>query len=190
MGAAGIKQPDRQTVTALRSALVSYATDAKNAAGGWTFIAFNDPATNRPLVTATMVQEIAVRNGQSNAYELTITCEKNSDISKGGTASNPPEMRLVTYTRAGSPATRTGRDIPVAARSAFAMEIDGKAATAAPYQGKQSAEAATFVVPLPSHTLTIRNLFPNETVSFPFGRLTPTLREVLSTCVTRRGTGL
>jgi hypothetical protein len=37
---------------------------------------------------------------------------------------------------------------------------------------------------LPARTLTIRNLFQGETVVFPFGELSQTARETLSTCFT------
>jgi hypothetical protein len=184
MGAAGIKQPDRPTVTALRSALAAHSVDARNAAGGWTFRSFNDPTTKRPLVTATMMQEVAGHAGQSGGYELTITCEKTSDLSQGGNASGPAGMRLATYIKQGPDASVTGRQMLGAVGRSIPFELDGRSVGAAvQYVRQDNVVAAKFVMPLPSHTLTIRNLFPGETVSFPFGQLTPALREVLSTCV-------
>jgi hypothetical protein len=40
-------------------------------------------------------------------------------------------------------------------------------------------------MPLPAQTLTISDLFPDETVVFPFDRLSLTAREGLSTCFAR-----
>ena len=42
MGAAGLAQPDKTTVTALRSALAAAARNTEAATGGWTLLAFND----------------------------------------------------------------------------------------------------------------------------------------------------
>jgi hypothetical protein len=49
-----------------------------------------------------------------------------------------------------------------------------------------SSAGATFVMPLPSRTLTIRNLFPGETATFRFDGLNPDLRLMLSTCLATR----
>jgi hypothetical protein len=184
IGAAGIKQPDRPTVAALRSALAAHAVDGKSASGGWTFSAFNDATTERPLVTATMMQEVAGQAGRSGGYELTITCEKTSDLSQGGNGAALAEMRLATYIKQGPDAPVTGRQMLDAVGRSVPFELDGRSVGAAvQYVRQDNVVAAKFVMPLPSHTLTIRNLFPGETVSFPFGQLTPTLREILSTCV-------
>jgi NAD(P)-dependent dehydrogenase (short-subunit alcohol dehydrogenase family) len=43
---------------------------------------------------------------------------------------------------------------------------------------------ANLGVALPADTLTIRDAFPNETVVFPFGELTPTERQGLAPCFT------
>ena len=193
MGAAGIKQPDRPVVEALRSALVAYAVDAKTAAGGWTLKSFNDPTTKRPLVTASMTQDVslAAPAGQSGSYELTITCEKTSDLTKGGNASGLAELRLATYTKKGSDASLAGRQMLESVGRSVPFEVDGRRVEAAvQYVSQDNAVAARFMMPLPSHTLTIRNLFPGETVTFPFGQLSPTLREVLSTCVATKGAGV
>ena len=47
-----------------------------------------------------------------------------------------------------------------------------------------SSGAPNLVTALPARTLAIGQLFPDETVVFPFDRLTQTMRQELSTCFT------
>jgi len=67
---------------------------------------------------------------------------------------------------------------------------NGQAGTSGPGSIVLSATQlrATQVMPLPAQTLTVRNVFPDETVVFPFDDLTQAVRQELSACFTRSNT--
>ena len=93
----------------------------------------------------------------------------------------------------------------------FSVSVDGKAALTYRIEGGEkqfkgavgtmgtgavllqstlkNPEAPKLVIPLPLRTLAITNLFPNETVVFPFDRLTQALRSDLSNCFSAKGVG-
>jgi hypothetical protein len=52
-----------------------------------------------------------------------------------------------------------------------------------------SSGVSKLAMPLPEHTLTISDLFPGETVVFPFGDLPQAARQELATCFTGSGIG-
>jgi len=188
MGAAGIAQPEPAAIAALTSALAAAALDAPLAAGGWTLRSFNGGAAAVPLVTATIKQDVPSpgRAGESSGYELTFTCQKVSDTAEGPTAIYPAQVRLASNRNTPSSTTPIPRPMPAGngVSAPFTYEIDGRAGEPAIDYATQGA-AATFVIPIPSRSLTIRNAFPGETVTFPFDKLSEPIRRVLSTCVSR-----
>jgi hypothetical protein len=175
MGAAGIPIPDSSVVSALTAALSNQAADAAAATGGWTFKAFNDPLSKVPLVTATIVREVPSTRppGESSVYQLTVTCQKNSDVAKGGNAGEPAEMHITTYTKGSSGLAPR----PMSGPLPITYEVDGRFYSGVASNGQMPMTA------LPAKTLAVCNLFPGEAVMFPFGGLNDTLRRVLSTCV-------
>jgi hypothetical protein len=58
-------------------------------------------------------------------------------------------------------------------------------AAAVLYATRPNSGGANLAMPLPARTLSVSNLFPDETVVFPFDTLTPTMRRELSTCFDR-----
>jgi hypothetical protein len=170
MGAAGISQPDGNTLKALMNALSAEAAGA----GGWTLTRTQNPATQALILTASIVQEVpgAANAGEPDVYWLKLTCR---------TDTREAEMQLAW---APGDVPRTGGVISAA--------VDGKAPStykvkpgdgaAVLYATKENAAVPESVMPLPAQTLTISNLFPDETVVFPFGGLTQTVRQTLSMC--------
>ena len=164
MGAAGVPLPDSSTQSALLSALSAESAGASK----WT--------VNRipAILTASVVQELpsTANAGEPDLYRLTVTCNVNT---------HEAGMRL-----AWSPG------VPSKGR-AISSSVDGKALPAIDVDGSEkmfpgtsgnSGAGAVILHPsqLPARTLTIGNLFPDETVVFPFDALSGTVRQSLATC--------
>ena len=126
--------------------------------------AAEDPATKAQILSASIVQEVpsAASADVPDSYRLAVTCR--ADTHEAG-------MDL-----AWSPAVpKTGQVL-----SAF---VYGKALSTYKVEGTEKmGNGARLAMTLPAQTLTIRDAFPNETVELPFGELTQTARQALSTC--------
>jgi mono/diheme cytochrome c family protein len=170
MSAAGVPQPDRTTLNALISALSAEAAGAS----GWAVTRTQDQTTRASILTASMVQEArpAASAREPDMYRLTLTCRVST---------HEGEMQL-----AWAPG-----DVPYAGGE-VSVSADGGAPSAYTiYQGQGSVflsatkldlGAPKLTVALPAKMLTVSSLFPGETVVFPFGGLTETVRQALSTC--------
>jgi len=173
MGASGIPLPDRATQDALQAALTAEAAGA----GAWTVNRTRNPKTQAQILTASVVRELpsAAFPDSPDLYRLKLTCRADTHAA---------EMQL-----AWSPAVpEQGRVMSAAVdgKAPAAYKIDGletngngQAGTSGP---GSMILAATQAGPLPAQTLTVSNLFPNETVVFPFGELAPAARLELSAC--------
>jgi hypothetical protein len=165
MGAAGIPLPDKATQNALLEALSTKAVGAT----GWT--------VNRDAaITASIIREVpsTANGGEPDMYRLQLTCRVDT---------HKAEMQL-----AWSPGVPDTGQVMSAA-------WDGKAPSTYKIEGSEKmgngdnsttgpGAIALNATSLPARTLTIRNLFQGETVVFPFGELSQTARETLSTCFT------
>lgn len=169
MGAAGLPAPDRATQDALVSALAAEAAGAS----AWRV---NESA---PILKASILREVpsTTNPGEANLYRLTLTCHgdtREADMQLSWAAGVPPKDQVmsaavdgrapVTYKVEGSEKMFVG-----------ASGISGTGATILWHSG-------ILAMPLPAHTLTISNLFPDETVVFPFDNLIETARQGLSMC--------
>lgn len=121
-----------------------------------------------------MVEEVPSKAnaGEPDLYRVTVTCNVNTHAA---------EMRL-----AWSPGVPSkGRTISAAVdgKALLAIEVDGSEKMF-PGTSGNSGTGAAILHPsqLPARTLTISNLFPDETVVFPFDALSGTLRQSLATC--------
>jgi hypothetical protein len=165
MGAAGNGVPDEPTQVALIKALSVEAAGAEE----WEF-------RESPALTAAIVRELPSTKfaGKTDMYRLILTCRA---------ATHEGEIRLAWAN--GVP--EEGQQIMIA--------VDGKAPFTHKVEGgkKQGNGAggpgATVLYPnpgtnmaFPTQNLTISNLFPDETVVFPFGNLGQTVRRDLSAC--------
>jgi hypothetical protein len=156
MGAAGIPIPDKATIDALIDALASKATGAYE----WAV------ETNESGPTASILRELPSQTnpGEAVMYRLVLNCDGTqlawAPLPKAGALSvtvdgNAPAAYAVEGTETmgnGSPAT-TGH-------SAIALEVS----------------------PLPLEALTIRDLSPGESVTFPFAALPEGARQSLKGC--------
>ncbi len=173
MGAAGKGVPDEKTQVAFVKALSAEATGAEQWDSHW---AEQPPTASREL-TATIVRELASTKfaGKIDMYRLILTCR---------VATHEGEIKLAWAN--GVP--EEGREITV--------EVDGKASLTHKVEGGKrqgngsGGPGATVLypsgpetsMPFPTQSLTIRNVFPDETVVFPFEDLSQTARRDLSTC--------
>jgi hypothetical protein len=170
MGAAGIPVPDRETQDALVAALATQAAGA----GVWSVNRLPDPATEAPVVTASMAQAVpsAAKAGEADTYRLTLTCR--ADRHEG-------EM-LLTWAP-GVP--KEGRAISAAVDGASPITysvLNEKAMFVGAMGNSGTGAALLSKLPLPERALTVTNVFPDETVVFPFDGLPQTARQALSRC--------
>jgi hypothetical protein len=162
LGASGLRPlPDRATENALTSALSAEGATAAE----WTFERAEDPKTQAPVLTASILQEAPVSQDPTNPdlYRLKLTCR---------TDSHEGEMQV-----AWAPA-----NVPMTGGTLSAA-VDGQ--TPVTHKVLNSDGSAKLALPLPAQTLTVSKLFPNQTVVFPFERLSYEARHALSACFAR-----
>lgn len=167
MGAAGVGVPDKLLQQAWRVSAKEQAVGADQ----WFVTRENG------TVSASIVRDVPPRDANASAkplYRLTMTCNASS---RAG------EMQLTW-----SPQPETG--------SAMTASSDGAAPIAYAIEGKevmgngatvQSGHASVFLsdgprLAFPTASLTIRELFPGETVDFPVSTLDPQSRSELRAC--------
>ncbi len=162
MGAAGIPVPDKATVDALIDAFAAQSAGATE----WSVERAADRA-----ITASIVRESPNKPGEAEIYRLIASCNPSTQAG---------ELQL-----AWSPVAQSG--------SLFAS-VDG--ATAVQYLVKGSEKmgngsglelhglAALMLtgIKLPAESLTVRDLFPGESVTFPFAGLPKDARQDLQAC--------
>jgi hypothetical protein len=158
LGASGLRPlPDRATQDALLSALAAEGAEAAE----WTVERAREPQTQAPILIASMVQQVPTANLEKpDLYRLKLTCYV--DTHEG-------EMQV-----AWAPA-----DVP-GTGGTMSAAVDGQAPRV--YEVANGEGNAKLPLPLPGQTLTISKLFGEETVVFPFGRLTQDARQALSAC--------
>jgi len=174
MGAAGKGVPDERTQVAFVKALSAEAAGAEQWESRWT----ENPPTQSRELTATILRELPSTKfaGKIDMYRLILTCR---------VATHEGEIKLAWAN--GVP--EEGRQITVA--------VDGKAPFTYKVEGGKTqgngtnGPGATVLypnsranMPFPTQSLSISNLFPDETVVFPFESLSPAVRQDLATCFT------
>jgi hypothetical protein len=173
MGAAGKGVPDKPTQVAFVKALSTEAAGAEVWHSRWD----EEPQTKTRILTANILRELPSTKfaGAIDMYRLILSCR---------VATHAGEIKLACAN--GVP--NEGQPITVA--------VDGKAPFIHKVEGgkKQgngtNGPGATVLypgpetnMPFPTQSLTISNLFPDETVVFPFENLSQTVRRDLSMCL-------
>lgn len=183
IGAAGLKRPDDATIQAWIRATSAQAAGANR----WNVNRTEDPTTKASVLSASIVQELPSAESADvpDSYRLTVTCRADTHEAGMELAWSPgvPKAGQVLSAFADGKAL-----------SAYKVEGtekmgNGQAGDSGPgsiilYATEKNSGAAKLVMALPTHTLTIRDAFPNETVVFPFGELTQKERQALSACFT------
>ena len=164
MGAAGVGVPDQAAREAWLKATAAQAIGAKD----WTVI-------RGDAIEASIVREVVPREKQAGSaiplYRLTLACD---------VARQAGSIELTW-----SPAPQVDRT--------FFVSADGKPGVAHKLEGREEKmgngtagatglAAATLHAPLAERTITVRDLFPGETVVFPVGDLDQGARRQLGAC--------
>jgi hypothetical protein len=180
ISAAGVPPPDRATVNDLLSALSAEAADAST----WTVDRTGHSTTRASILTASVVQAVpsAAHPAEPDMYRLTLTCNVDThegDLQLAWAPAPPPQGRAMA--------------VAVDGKALFAYKVEGTEKMGNGASGSSGPGSAIFyttknsTVPkvrmlLPAQTLTISDLFPDETAIFPFDRLSPAARDGLSAC--------
>ena len=172
MGAAGNGVPDESTQVAFVKALSAEAPGAEEWRSNWT----DQLIAQSRTLTATILKEVPSTKyaGVTDMYRLILSCR--TDTHQG-------EIKLAWAN--GVPGE--GQPIAIVAdrKVAFTHKVEG-----GKKQGNgNNGPGATVLypnpalsVPLPTQSLSVSNLFPDETVVFPFENLGGTVRRDLSAC--------
>ena len=168
MGAAGNGVPDETTQVAFAKALAAEAAGAEE----WN----SSGAETGRILTAAIVREqaSAKRAGDTDMYRLILTCRMathEGEIKLAWANGVPDEGRQIT--------------IAVDGKTPFTHIVEG-----GKKQGNGTHGPGATVLypntasklPLPRQSLSVGNVFGEETVVFPFDNLSPTVRRDLSAC--------
>jgi len=178
INASGLGVPDKETVDGLVAAFAAQSTGAST----WSVERAKDRASGADIVTASIVRELpsAVTAGRLGApeaalYRLVLTCNA---------ATRDGAMQVAWSPEAKRGTLSVAADRAPAAR--FTVEGtermgNGTSATTGP-AAFVFAQTKGGAIALPTRTLTVSELFPGETVTFPFDQLTKTARESLASC--------
>jgi hypothetical protein len=181
LGAAGIGVPDKATQDALLRALSEESTGADK----WAINRDKSPATQAAMLTASVVQALpsTAHAGEPSLYRLILTCA--ADTHEGAmqlawSPSPPAAGRSMTVAVDGKPLFKHA----VEGTEKMGNGASGSTGpgSAVFYTTSKSSAARRRLMPLPAQHLTISDLFPDETVVFPFGGLTPADRQALAAC--------
>ena len=168
INAAGLPVPDQATRKALIDALAVAATGANE----WHVDRRNDPATKAPMLTASILRELpsAKNPGEAGLYRLVLACNA---------ATHEGKMQL-----SWAPAPKSGTLwAAVDGGTPVEFKVEGQEKMGNGSQGTTGPAAIAFrELALPAKTLRIGNLFPNESVEFPFSDLPQTARQLLAAC--------
>ena len=173
MGAAGAGVPDEATQVAFVKALSTQSAGAEQWDARWTDGVANQPQT----LSMSIVRELpsTVFAGKTDMYRLILTCRPDS---------HEGEMKLAW-----------ANGVPDEGRE-MTIEVDGGShwthrVTGGKEQGNGKYGPGSTIlfpnlekthVPFPVESLTIRDVFPNETVVFPFESLDRAVRRNFSAC--------
>jgi hypothetical protein len=181
IGAAGLKRPDDATIQTWIRATSAEAAGANK----WSVKRTEDSTTKARIISASIVEEVpsADNAGVPDSYRLTVTCRADTHEAAMELAWSPGvpkedqplavfvDGRAVSGYKIGGPEPMGGGMAGSSGPGAVILYATGK-----------DSGAAKFAMALPEHTLTIRDVFPNEVVVFPFGELTQTERLAISVC--------
>jgi hypothetical protein len=162
MGAAGLPF-EKADADALEMAMIAASAGAQQ----WT-------VTPGPVTTASIVREVASKNPQQpSRYRLVVSCDAGSR--KG-------EVQL-----SWAPSPRNGTvKVSVDAGSPVGYEVQGTEGMGNGSAGTTGHAAVVLEgLPWPRRTLTISELFPGDTVAFPFEELAPA-RQAFANCFAPR----
>ena len=163
MGAAGLPTPDKAVIDALIHAFAV----ASARAGEWTVERAKDK------LTASILRELpsAKSPGEAEAYRLIVSCD-------AATKEGSLQLAWSPVPQSGSLAASVDLRTPVK----FRVEGSEKMGNGSGAILHGLAAVMLPGLPLPAESLTITDLFPGETVTFPFAHLPKDARRALRSC--------
>jgi hypothetical protein len=160
--AAGLKKPDDATIQAWIRATTAQAASADR----WNVV------TNASMINASIVRELPTASGVPDSYRLAVSCRADT---------HQAEMEL-TWSP-GVPKEGQPLAIFVDGVAQSSVKVPGVEPMGGGMAGTSGPGAVLLsAMPLPEQTLTIRDIFPNQTVEFPFSEMSRTDRQALSAC--------
>jgi hypothetical protein len=164
LGASGTPLPDKPTQDAFLSALTA------ESAGSTAWV-----VNQAPVLTASIVRQLPSTDkqahGEPDLYRLTVSC--HADKHKGA---------IHLEWSPGVPKQGQMMSASVDGTAPLTYKIEGTETMGNGQKGTSGPGAVVLGTPLPGRTLTIDNLFPEETVVFPFTELPAATRRQLSAC--------
>lgn len=185
-GASGRPLPDRPTQDALQSALEASATGSDK----WTVSRLLDPATQNSVLVASVVHEAPALTPRKDAdlYRLRLTCDTSQQRAAMQLAWSPgvPEQgrEMLVAVDGGTPLSYKVEGSEKMGNGGNMTSGPGAQilfSTAPGSGGARSAQA------LPAKMLIVRNLFGDQTVTFPFDDLPTDARHTFEACFAGRG---
>lgn len=185
LGASGQPLPGKATQDALLHALISESSGSRN----WTVAHIPDSTGKAPTLTAAVVRGIpstAKENPGEDLYRLTVTCRTDTHEGEMQLAWSPgvPKQGQALS------ASADGQTPVIFNISGTEKMGNGQPGTSGPgavvlAATRHNAAQPSSAMPLPAHSLTIRNVFPDETVVFTFDELDRKARQGLSSCFSK-----
>jgi hypothetical protein len=182
MGAAGIPVPDKTTIDALIQALAMESTGATE----WTVQRTKDPAAKAPVIVASIWREIpsAKSAGEARAYRLIVSCNVATQHGSMQVAWSPlPQRGTLAASVDGGAAVSYQVDGSEKMGNGSGVVTQGLAALALTDTKNDTVAGLSF----PAETLTITDLFPGETVVFPFANLSQEAQQEFRACFSGAG---
>lgn len=175
MGAAGIARPDKATIDALIHAFAMESAGAMN----WTAERSNAPVASAPILTVSILREIpsTERAGEAEAYRLIASCNLATQDGYVQLAWAPsPQSGTFAVSADGIDAAQYRTE------GSERMGNGGGVGVAALVLAETKRGVSRTGLPFPARSLTISDLFPGETVTFPFSNLPKGARQELNAC--------
>lgn len=174
IGAAGLKRPDEATIQAWIRATTAEAAGANR----W-YVERSDGS----IVNASIVKEVppSDKAGVPDSYRLTVTCRadaREGEMELAWSPGVPKEGQVLAVLVDGK--SRPG--FKVGGSEAMGGGMAGSSGPGAVILYSTGKDSGGVKLALPEHALMIGDVFPNETVVFPFGDLTRTDRQTLAVC--------
>jgi len=178
MGAAGIPIPDKATIDAL---IHSFAVESAGATE-WTVERTKDETAKAPELTASILQEIpSTKNArEARAYRLTVSCNLVAHEGFMQLAWSPiPQSGMLAASADGRIAVRYSVEGSEKMGNRSGVVTSGLASLVF---AETKRDAAGTGLPLPAESLTISDLFQDETVIFSFANLPSPVRHEFDAC--------
>lgn len=160
--ASGLKKPDDATIQAWIRATTAQAAGAER----WNVV------TKASITNAAIVRELPNASGVPDSYRLAVSCRADTQ-----------EAAMELTWSPGVPKEGQPLAILVDGIAQPAVEVPGAEPMGGGMAGTSGPGAVILRgVPLPEHALTIRDIFPNQSIEFPFGEMSRADRQALSAC--------